>query len=287
MHSFVKSAYSFCRCSVMLLDGATSPAPASGSGSNEPGGSSGQQQLSAAPAPEPNGRAQQEAAARTPPSAAEEAALGPPHLPSSGYSMLHECVQQDGQPAALLAIADDEGQDPEVWCCSCSTRLAHLPQAAVPGGKLGMVLSLKLYCAAGQPHSVFLAAGYENGSLVIWDLGSPGAPVAHRKLFSEPVMALDVESGGGGGLCGAAEDKLVGFTVDYASGSLGIRYTTELRRQGINDASIRPDSRISATAGWDSRVRLYKFRAGKPLAILKVSAGVAGKRNSDCASQRS
>ena len=36
---------------------------------------------------------------------------------------------------------------------------------------------------------------------------------------------------------------------------------------------VRPDGKILAAGGWDRRVRLWQWRKGKPLAVLKHHAG--------------
>jgi hypothetical protein len=73
-------------------------------------------------------------------------------------------------------------------------------------------------------------------------------------------------------VAGSAEDQLVAFKLDHAAGRLAVRWEIELQRKGIGDAVVRPDRRLLATAGWDGRVRLYKYRSGRALAILKVGA---------------
>lgn len=126
---------------------------------------------------------------------------------------------------------------------------------------------------------VCLAAGYEDGSLVLWDAADGSAPLAQRQLCKEPVMALALHPcpcSPTGGACGSAEDAVVAFKLDCAArpARIGIRHLIELRREGIGDAAVRPDGKLLVTAGWDGRVRVYKYRSGRALAILKV--GVPG-----------
>ena len=47
----------------------------------------------------------------------------------------------------------------------------------------------------GQLHA---AVGYEDGSLAVWDVAQPDAPIMSCRLHSEPVMALAVDPAGTG-----------------------------------------------------------------------------------------
>lgn len=46
---------------------------------------------------------------------------------------------------------------------------------------------------------VFVLAGYEDGTVAVWDASSPSRPVASARLHSEPVMCVTCSEGGTGG----------------------------------------------------------------------------------------
>ncbi|EFN56409.1 hypothetical protein CHLNCDRAFT_48750 [Chlorella variabilis] len=132
-----------------------------------------------------------------------------------------------------------------------------------------MVMAVQLYCPP------------EDGSVAVWQLGvAPHAPPrALHTLCREPVMALAVDCTGAGGAAGSAEDQVVVFRLDHAAGRVSVRHSIEVQRKGIGDVAVRPDRRLLATAGWDGRVRVYKYRSGRPLAILKYhTSAVTGIR---------
>lgn len=194
----------------------------------------------------------------------------------------HPCAEaSEEHPPALLAIPGGDERSAEVVCCSCGQQVAVFVERA-SGRKLGMLMAVQLYCppqpstpahgAAAPPPCICLAAAYEDGSVVVWRLGGPplAPPLAQRKLCRDPVMALAIDSACTGGVAGSAEHQLVAFKLDHAAGKISVRHATELQRKGIGDVVVRPDRRLLATAGWDGRVRLYKYRSGRPLAVLKV-----------------
>ncbi|KAM8917974.1 guanine nucleotide-binding protein subunit beta-like protein 1 isoform 3-T4 [Lycaon pictus] len=111
-----------------------------------------------------------------------------------------------------------------------------------------------------------LLAGYEDGSVALWD-------VSERKVCSrvachtEPVMGFDFDSQKARGVSGSAEKALAVWSLDEQQ-ALQVCRTHELTNPGIADVKIRPDRKILATAGWDHRVRVFHWRTMKPLAVL-------------------
>ncbi|KAL3505364.1 hypothetical protein ACH5RR_035205 [Cinchona calisaya] len=81
-------------------------------------------------------------------------------------------------------------------------------------------------------------SSYEDGSMAWWDVRNPGIPLTSVKFHSEP-----------------------GFLFGQERNCFGTNR--------IAGASIRPDGKIAVVAGWDRRVRVYNYRKGNALAILK------------------
>ncbi|XP_031526153.1 guanine nucleotide-binding protein subunit beta-like protein 1 isoform X2 [Vicugna pacos] len=111
-----------------------------------------------------------------------------------------------------------------------------------------------------------LLAGYEDGSVALWD-------VSARKVCSrvacheEPVMGLDFDSQKARGVSGSAEKALAVWSLDEQR-ALQVHRTHQLTNPGVADVRIRPDRRLLATAGWDHRIRVFHWRTMKPLAVL-------------------
>ncbi|XP_054448673.1 guanine nucleotide-binding protein subunit beta-like protein 1 [Pteronotus mesoamericanus] len=135
--------------------------------------------------------------------------------------------------------------------------------------KPGMPMCLKLW-QAGSGSRPLLLAGYEDGSVALWD-------VSERKVCSrvachtEPVMGLDFDSQKARGVSGSAEKALAVWRLDEQQ-ALQVCRTHELTNPGVSDVKIRPDRKILATAGWDHCVRVFHWRTMKPLAVLTFHA---------------
>lgn len=41
--------------------------------------------------------------------------------------------------------------------------------------------------------TVYAAAGYEDGTVAVWDAGQPDSPIMSSRMHTEPVMALAID----------------------------------------------------------------------------------------------
>lgn len=108
-----------------------------------------------------------------------------------------------------------------------------------------------------------------------WLLANDCQTDMRRLLIQAKIRGLDgvnfFRSCFAGGVSGAAEDKLVCFTIDWAARKITERQRLSIAKPGIDMIALRPDQRIFATGGWDGRVRVFHFAKCKPLTVLKVS----------------
>jgi len=207
----------------------------------------------------------------------------PPPPPSSSSSLLFQHHQHE-TPPCLIAIPDSNAQGLDVWCCGCGKKLHHL----TVGGTRGMVMAAQLFihhhphdgCSSSSSSSnrtVCLIAGFEDGSLVVWNIEEGGVLKCQLKIYSEPITCICMDKEGRGGVCGSADKGMSAFILNGGGGGIEVKYTVDLKKGGgkgegvvgLNDLTIRQDDAIFAAAGWDGKVRVYRYKNGKLLAVLR------------------
>ncbi|CAD7705137.1 unnamed protein product [Ostreobium quekettii] len=146
--------------------------------------------------------------------------------------------------------------------------------------KWGMVMAVDLYRKSGGD-DLGVAVGYEDGSVGLWDLRFPSDPLVRLKLFDEPTLSLTIDVEGKGGVAGGATKQVAMLSLKDGepTKALRLRKLVGVKEEGINCVAIRTDRRVFATGGWDGKARVWNYKRGVPLAVLKYHtkevAGVA------------
>ncbi|KAI5063183.1 hypothetical protein GOP47_0021730 [Adiantum capillus-veneris] len=143
----------------------------------------------------------------------------------------------------------------------------------------GMCMALQAFNQINGEGFLHVVAGYEDGSLAMWDARNPKIPCLTTCLHQEPVLSIALDGPCQGGVSGSADERLILFSLDYQQNSFQMRKEVALGNPGTADISIRKDDKIVATAGWDCRVRIYDYRRSRALAKLKYHSDLV---NSVC-----
>lgn len=187
-----------------------------------------------------------------------------------------------GRGRHLVALAGKEASMVDVWDVDSGKQVTTFGQPTNDSGSFGgmhnerksagMCMALQAF---SQPYSegfLDVIAGYEDGSMAVWDIRNPKMPFITARLHAEPVLSIALDGPCHGGVSGAADDKTVFYTLDFQQNVCLPRKEIVHGRPGIADISIRKDDKIVATAAWDRRVRIYDYHRSRALAVLKYHA---------------
>lgn len=177
----------------------------------------------------------------------------------------------------------------------------HLPSerrittiSSDPENKTGMVMAVNLFQSASGDINVVSA--YEDGHVMAFIHRGPVSPADFeigniaskpwewRKLYmsrphTQPVLSLDVSPMHDYFTTSAADALIVKHPIPhpdspgYLPAATSVENsplkTVNTKHSGQQGLRIRSDGKVFATAGWDSRVRVYSGKTMKELAVLK------------------
>ncbi|XP_014210906.1 guanine nucleotide-binding protein subunit beta-like protein 1 [Copidosoma floridanum] len=127
--------------------------------------------------------------------------------------------------------------------------------------KLGDVMAMKP-CLDGFN---YVLVAYDIGKLLLWDIRS-------KKILSSLTldacpMTIDFNTSVMSGVVGTPEDNLNVFSLSQDH-KLSKKKVIPLKNPGTSIVTMRPDMRVFAAGGWDSRIRIFSWKTLKALAVL-------------------
>ncbi|XP_034199003.1 protein DECREASED SIZE EXCLUSION LIMIT 1 isoform X3 [Prunus dulcis] len=169
------------------------------------------------------------------------------YLPEQS-STFEENTQVEG--SKCVAVAGEQPSEVEIWDLNTAERFARLPQSCVAGfsgistTERGMCMAVQAFSPSESQGFLNVLVGYEDGSMLWWDIRNPGVPLTSVKFHSEPVLSLCVDGSCNGGVSGAADDKVVLYSLDHSM---------------CNAVSYSPDCKLMASASEDTTVALWEL----------------------------
>ncbi|KAL8747184.1 MAG: hypothetical protein Q9190_000891 [Brigantiaea leucoxantha] len=137
----------------------------------------------------------------------------------------------------------------------------------------GMVMALDIQAETTR---IQVAVGYESGHTMVFVQSDPGA--SFQKLYvaqphSQPILSIAIFPSGDFYATSAADAVVAKHPLPVMKGvwktelkPVKISHTKHSGQQGLR---IRSDEKILATAGWDSRIRVYSGKTLKEVAVLR------------------
>ena len=110
-----------------------------------------------------------------------------------------------------------------------------------------------------------ILVGYEGGKLILWDVRQKSS-LSSLTVETCPI-ALDFDTTLMKGIIGGPSNQLQVFSLSE-NHSLHDEKIVTLKNSGTSVITIRPDGKIVAVGGWDSKVRIFSGKSLKPLAAL-------------------
>ena len=183
----------------------------------------------------------------------------PQATPNSGES--------NGRGLLVAVPAVRDGQV-DVFQLPNEHRISTIP--SVKNAKTGMVMALQIFYLEDMLRMV---VGYESGCVAFFtQSGIHGDWVMdyHATIHSQPVLSVDIAPSLGLFYSSSA-DAVIAQHPLYAPDEA---QRTRLRKvatkhSGQQALTVRSDEKIFATAGWDSRIRVYSAKTLRELGVLK------------------
>jgi len=138
-----------------------------------------------------------------------------------------------------------------------------------------MVMAVSLFHHP-QTTNLTVIAGHESGHTTISHLSSETWQVLYAtQAHTQPILSLDVSPSRDFYLTSSADAAIAKHPIPASIENVMAAVestplkTLQTKHSGQQGLRIRDDGRIFATAGWDSKVRVYSTKGMKELAVLK------------------
>ena len=174
---------------------------------------------------------------------------------------------------AVVAVPGIKDGYIDIWELPSERRLYSVPPP--PDSKSGMVMAIRLLLMGGF---LYLLSAFESGLAAVQVLSPEGTwtDIYSATPHSQPILSLDVNPNFSQLFTSGADDVIAVHSIPVLRASSTLLFADmeepkvlKTKHSGQQGLSVRNDGRIFATAGWDSRVRVYSVKTFKELAVLK------------------
>jgi len=176
----------------------------------------------------------------------------------------YPCGDLGFAPLAVLRLGD------KLAIAASTAEQSHITVTAVDSGE--MITALKPQRTAGMVMDIkaggddLVIAGYEDGSIVVWDVRLPRHEMNSARVHNEAVSSFDYCQRRHRGVSASVDGSLTSW------GGTDLKQTAAADiKGGVSCVRSRPDGKLFAIGGCDSRIHVY---SGKPkllqLAVVRA-----------------
>ncbi|KXT03350.1 hypothetical protein AC578_3959 [Pseudocercospora eumusae] len=186
------------------------------------------------------------------------------------FTMCHAIPASGDLPSDGIFIGTPGVQDGHIHVTSLpdEDRIATIPNPK--NESTGMVMSIGLAFHT-ESKQLLILAGYESGHACVWSQqdGKRQWQLTYmQKTHTQPVLSLDIALDHRCFFTSSADAIIGRHPLNERDVGLPAK-AVQTKHAGQQGLTVRNDGKIFATAGWDSRIRVYSVRTMKELAVLK------------------
>jgi len=195
------------------------------------------------------------------------------HVNTMNFCSFAQCQLQSSDEELLIAVPNTlSSETVDIFHLPSSKRVRTVPSP--PSFKGGMVMAVSLFYHPQNACLTVLAA-YESGHTSVSQLAnSTWSHLYTAQAHTQPILSLDVSAARDFYLTSSADAIIAKHPIPVAienvimaTESMPLK-TLQSKHAGQQSLRIRTDGKVFATAGWDSRVRVYGTKGMKELAVL-------------------
>jgi ASTRA-associated protein 1 len=197
-------------------------------------------------------------------------------LPVKTISFCALSVCQDAvEPSAslLMAVPSPKLGEVDIFKLPDESRLHVIPPSPMISAKPAMIMALRLFRFATGV--LALLSANEGGAAILQTLSPENGvwtTIYSSSSHNQPIIGLDLAPTLGHFYTSAADSIIARYPLPRCDGDIPSdhdRVVIKTGHAGQQGLVIRSDDRIFATAGWDSRVRVYSTTSMQEVAVLK------------------
>ncbi|CZS89034.1 related to ASTRA-associated protein 1 [Rhynchosporium agropyri] len=196
------------------------------------------------------------------------------HVNTMNFCSFAQCPSQGSDEELLIAVPNTRSSESvDIFHLPSSTRIYTVPSP--PTFKGGMLMAVAMFYHPRNTNLTVVAA-YESGHTSVSQLiSSTWTCLYAAQVHTQPILSLDVSPAKDFYLTSSADAIIAKHPIPVAVENVIMAVesmplkTLQSKHAGQQSLRIRNDGKVLATAGWDSRVRVYGVKAMKELAVLK------------------